>query len=109
MAAVFQLEDLINITGNQFQLPERAVDVTPYDHVVLDVMVVKAATAGTLSIQDANTQSGERFTDISGATTVNLANTGSVKVRIDNPARFIRWSVAGLTGDASVMIDGVAR
>lgn len=103
------MQDLTNVNSNGAPPAEAAVDVGPYLHLVLEVQVPKAATAGTLAIQEANTRAEDAFSDISGATTVPLNATGPTRVKLENPARYVRWSVSGLTGDATILINGLGR
>jgi hypothetical protein len=108
MPAHIRLQDVINISTSQAQEREYAVDVGMYNYVAVQVRVVKAALGGTVQLEEAAVNEESAYVPV--GTPVNLnAIAAPPKQVLTSPLRFLRWRSSGVNGDATFLIDLVAR
>lgn len=107
-----RLQDTLTIDTNTSNRQEReyAIDVGPYNYVTVQMRVLSPAATGTLLLQHAAVNEESAYVTAGGpGDNADLSVTTGSEFVLQSPLRFLRWSIDGLSGSATFMIDVIGR
>jgi hypothetical protein len=106
-AKVSVLQEVITINANGAQDRRDALDIGAERDVVVQITILSAAGAGTLTLEHAASNQEIQFEAIGSSASLTAAVPKTIV--LTGHLRFLRWRIASLSGAVTFKIEVVTR